>query len=51
MATVIHFVCKGWEDVFFFSFLFQSECGDVDCGRWHNECCNFDNGSKAGHQF
>lgn len=38
MPTVIHFVSKGWEDVFFFSFFFfQLECGNVDCGRWHNE--------------
>lgn len=40
MPTVIHIVSKGWEDMslfFFFSFFFQLECGNVDCGRWHNE--------------
>lgn len=37
MPTVIHFVSKGWEDVSGFFFFFQLECGNVDCGRWHNE--------------
>lgn len=37
MPTVIHIVSKGWEDVSLFFFFFQLECGNVDCGRWHNE--------------